>query len=278
MLVVVLGLVACGGSPAPTSPASSPPPVAPPPAEPAASTGPAPWILGDWRHRGGEEHWVQVAGVTWGIALADERWEVMVIEAGADGTPALVAMPMGAAPTTFPATSGGRTALRFAKLDHSPAVITYRRDGDRLLADVEPENDMVSYTLEMATMPAVPAPAAEDADRAFAADTARDGVDGWVRHFAPDGALVRADARLEGVDAIRAAMTPLLSSAQLRWEPAWSRLGPSGTLAATIGHAQIVDGDQVTWRGTYATIWRRTADGWKVIFDVGRDAVTPAVE
>ena len=46
------------------------------------------------------------------------------------------------------------------------------------------------------------------------------------------------------------------------------------TLAATVGRARIVEHAAVTWRGSYLTIWRNTADGWRVVLDVGRNENT----
>ncbi len=66
-------------------------------------------------------------------------------------------------------------------------------------------------------------------------------------------------------------MTGLLAKASLRWEPLWSRLSPGGTIAVTVGRAHMEENGAVTWRGSYATVWRRDGDRWKVVFDVGRD-------
>ena len=118
--------------------------------------------------------------------------------------------------------------------------------------------------------PATPEPEAEAADNAFARDTDAEDVKGWVRWFADDGAMIRGDQRIEGPDAIGAAMAPLLGRASLLWAPVWSRRSSAGKYAVTVGRARIVASAAVTWRGSYITLWRHDPAGWRVVVDVGR--------
>lgn len=55
--------------------------------EPAAQLDAVAWIAGDWlaEDERTAEHWVPAAGVIWGVALADDGFEVLTIDAGGDG-------------------------------------------------------------------------------------------------------------------------------------------------------------------------------------------------
>ncbi len=240
------------------------------------------WILGDWRHAdgAGEEHWVAIAGAIYGVAFVGDRFEVMFIDdadGASDGPPdgklRLIAMPGGATGVEVAHDRGATTdrdAAVFVNPTHDfPTSIRYARPGaDRLQATVAGTGG--GSQIAMQAMAITPSPEAEAADRVFAEDTAADGVDGWVRHFAPDGAIMRA-TRIEGRDAIGAAIGPVLDAGLLAWEPRWSRLAPGGRLAATVGAYTLEQGGKIAARGSYVSVWRRTADGpWQVIFDVGR--------
>lgn len=125
-------------------------------------------------------------------------------------------------------------------------------------------------------------PAAQllDADREFARDTALDGVEGWVRWFAPDGEMVRAAGTpVHGHDAIRAAMASAFETPgfRLEWDPERAEISASGDLGVTYGsfrESRLVDGEsRVVRRGRYMTVWKRQEDGaWRVLMDIGTDA------
>jgi len=128
------------------------------------------------------------------------------------------------------------------------------------------------------TMQGVPAlaaplprtPAIEDADRAFATDTAKDGADGWARNFDDHGAMWRKDHRVEGAD-IRASIEKTLAAGALRWEPVTS--GARGDLGFSLGTATFTEAGGAPEKLTYCTIWKHEPDGsWKVLFDIGRPA------
>lgn len=123
--------------------------------------------------------------------------------------------------------------------------------------------------------PAADREAVLQADRDFAAATARDGVEGWISYFADSGRQFPARRPIvEGHAAIRSMMTPVFSNPAnyLRWEPEYAEV--SGDLGYTYGSAEgrFVSemGDTTFTRSRYVTIWRRQTDGtWKVVLDIG---------
>lgn len=125
---------------------------------------------------------------------------------------------------------------------------------------------------------AAPADPAElmAADRQFAAETARLGVDGWVAAFAEDGAMLLPGDEARGHDAIRELMTPVFANPDFRltWEPRFADVGSGGDLGYTIGRwvreTVNADGDAVRAEGQYTTIWKRGEDGvWRAVLDLG---------
>ena len=82
--------------------------------------------------------------------------------------------------------------------------------------------------------------------------------------------MMRRGERIEGAEAIRAAMTELLASGTLAWAPIASVR--RGDLGFTVGKATFTGRDPTDhWRSTYVTIWKHQPDGtWKVLFDTGR--------
>lgn len=270
VLATLLASAACGGSHVrPVEPTAGP--------DLSPALAPISWIVGDWTHEHGEEHWVATAGVLYGVgASADGSYELLVIDDApedADGKPdgalRLFAMPGGNPPVVFTGTNPAAGQLVFENAAHDdPTAIAYTQMGDQLVARVTgPTSDL---TIPMTKAQGETEPEAEDADLAFAKDTDADGVEGWLRWFAADGAMIRGDQRVAGKDAIRERMAPLLGKASLLWAPVWSRRLPGGKLAVTVGRARIVQQAAVTWRGSYVTLWRRDPEGWRVVVDLGR--------
>jgi ketosteroid isomerase-like protein len=118
-----------------------------------------------------------------------------------------------------------------------------------------------------------------EADRAFAAETAERGAEGWAAWFAEDGRMYRERGYVDGRAAIRDAMVPAFadSTRALRWEPDTAVVAASGDLGYTLGHWEAVvrtpGGDSVVGRGNYVTLWRLQSDGtWKVATDIGNQA------
>lgn len=290
-------LAACGGGP---SAAPARPPLPAPPAGSVAGAGAlttslarVDWLLGDWSYADGSgvEHWVAIGGVLYGVAFVRgddgaDRYEVMIVDDadGRDGGPPdgklrLYAMPGGAAPVEFAHDRGATADLTTAVFtnpahDFPTSIVYARTDAISLQATLGGTGG--GSVIAMTAQPGAPSPEAEAADRVFAEDTAADGIDGWMRHFAPDAAAVHRDdagalVRSAGADAVRAVFEPLLASGELAWTPRWSRVAPGGRLAATVGDATLTRDGKVAYRGSYVTIWTRTADGpWQVVFDTGR--------
>ena len=121
------------------------------------------------------------------------------------------------------------------------------------------------------------------ADRAFAADVAREGSTAWLRWFEPAGMQLVPGQVVRGDSARRALMSGLLDDPKLKlvWEPDTAVISVSGDIGYTIGRSQVrqtnADGT-VTIRSTgrYLTIWRRQPDGsWKVELDTGNTDPKP---
>ena len=115
-----------------------------------------------------------------------------------------------------------------------------------------------------------------EADRAFAVETAANGVEGWVSFFAEDGVQFVPGGHISGHAAIRELMTTPLSNPALllfTWDPVDARVSASGDLGYTIGRWERVmetDGGQIVATGSYVSIWRLQEDGtWKVELDIG---------
>ncbi len=158
----------------------------------------------------------------------------------------------------FAARDVGTSSITFASGD---TTVGYARDREHLTQTVG------STTRGFTRTTSPRAPEIEAADVAFANDTAARGVDGWVAAFDAHGAMMRKTGRIEGADAIRAAMAPVLATTKVAWAPTAS--GKRGDLGFTIGKATFIGRE--SFRSTYVTIWKQQADGsWKVLFDTGR--------
>lgn len=113
------------------------------------------------------------------------------------------------------------------------------------------------------------------ADRAFAADTAERGIDGWMAWMAPDAARTPqiGGELVGGAAAIRALDEPNFAREDVRliWEPTSAHAYDGGHMGLTTGRYELVsvpDG-AVMGTGHYVSVWRRGPDGWRVIFDTG---------
>lgn len=121
-----------------------------------------------------------------------------------------------------------------------------------------------------------------EVDRAFANSMAEGGLDAWVGHFAPEGAMISGQGEITGEPYIRAAMAPIFSDSTVvfTWSPDRARVAESGELGYTIGDYRISRRDstgqlaETLDRGKYVSIWRRQPDGtWKVVADIGSSAL-----
>jgi hypothetical protein len=276
-IAVLTMLAGCGGSQ--VAGRAVPPEVA---AELSPALARLSWWLGDWETAGGpsgggktSEHWVAAAGAIYGVVLNGDKFEVMVIDDGDGGGPPdgvlrLYAMPNGERSVEFRQRTLADGEATFANEEHEfPKTITYQLAADRagLEAMLGGGGKAMAFKWKRGTNQ--PAPELEAADRAFAADTARLGVDGWVAAFDPEGAMMRPAGRVEHAG-IAEAMRATLASGRLAWAPIAS--GKAGDLGYTVGKATYTGATPTDgWRSTYVTIWRRQPDGtWKVLFDTGR--------
>ena len=123
-----------------------------------------------------------------------------------------------------------------------------------------------------------------DVDRTFDADTSRNGVEGWVSHFAPDGIMMPAGSEMVvGQPAVREFVSKAFSAPgfAMRWEPVEG--GISGRLGYTYGVSKITrtgkDGKPQVSYGKYVTIWQKQSDGsWQVAVDMGNSSPPPSAQ
>jgi ketosteroid isomerase-like protein len=286
----VVLLAGCAGASSNAGPArtAEPPPAAAASAELSPALTPLAWWLGDWDDAdgNGSEHWVAAAGAIYGVSLHGKTFEVMVIDDGEgpgrpDGVLRFFAMPNGKRSVEFRQRALGEHGATFANDEHDfPKTITYQLAADpggpggtgARLEAVLGGSKQESYRFKRGTSER--APELEAADLAFAADTGKRGVDGWVAAFDPAGGMMRRAGRVEYA-AIADAMKPTLGAGRLDWAPVAS--GKSGDLGFTVGKATFTAArPEDNWRSTYVTIWHRQPDGtWKVLFDTGRPVQEP---
>ena len=278
--LVLTAVCACGGpTPAARAPAAGDDD-APALRDPALQ--PLAFLAGAWRTEDGTvEIWTPAGDALFGVSFSDGGGFECVILSVHEGAVTYRAMPGGkpAVPFVLDATTLAHGNARFTNPAHDdPQVVQYTRRGDALAATVSRLDGSNALTFRFTRDAPAPAPVLADADRQFAADTARDGAAGWTRWFAADGAMLRATERIEGHAAIQELMAPLLDDPhkQLVWEPVASGFAPGGDLGFTVGEAHIVDRGKVTWYGAYVTIWQQQPDGtWRVRFDTGDDDSAP---
>ncbi len=122
------------------------------------------------------------------------------------------------------------------------------------------------------------------ADRDFAQAVAKNGVDGWMSFMAENAVILRRQPFV-GLEAIRSAMQKAFSdsSVTLTWVPTRGQIFKSGTMGYTVGRYQVVhrtdQGQSVTSKGTYLTVWQKQADGtWKVVWDGGSPDPAPTAK
>jgi len=204
------------------------------------------WMAGAWHADGFDARVVQVSGVTYMVSLRDDGFGVVMIEQHD-----VLALDNGRDPQKAQLGELGSDRVKLG-----PLVVA--RTGDHLKIAT---TDTTAARVE-------PAPVLEAADRAFAADSRARGAEAWLAVIAKDGALWR-DKRVEGEDALREAVAHTLAQGTLTWEPSAS--GMRGDWGFTVGHYQLVPAGATAQAaiGTYCTIWKHDAGGWKVAFDLG---------
>ncbi len=123
------------------------------------------------------------------------------------------------------------------------------------------------------------------ADRAFAAETAADGIEGWMRYFHEDAARPEfGGENRRGLAAIRAADAVNFANPELRlaWDPVHAGAFADGRHGYTMGRFQVLhlaaEPPTVLGEGWYLSWWRWQDGGWKVILDTGVPDPAPAPE
>jgi ketosteroid isomerase-like protein len=277
--VMLLGSAACAShAPAPSAGSSAPA------ADPIAALG---WLEGRWQTGtatdGATEHWARIDAALIGVGLTAKGgrtafFEVFDLRLDGD-VPVYHAIPGGQHQARFRLTEGGQpgqTRALFSNPQHDwPQALRYERTGDTLRARASaPGGRTEEYAWQLG--PAGRAAELEAADRAFAADVARRGIDAWGDWFDADGAMWN-DRPVKGHESVRASMAPVFSRDDFRivWSPVASGLSPAGDLGYTVGRGQATwkakPGEPISpYCSIYVTIWRRQADAtWRVLFDVG---------
>ncbi len=225
------------------------------------------WLEGSWHSERLDSRWQVVNGVMWGVALNDRGFEVNIVDRFGERADA--------GPLTLLSIVDGKAAMRFGLDAATPGELRFAGATGTVRVTKTAAGWRGQFTppngapegFDMTARELVSAPELEDADRSFAVDTARSGVAGWLAAFAPDGALWRAQGRVEH-DGIAAEMTPLLASGKLTWQPHYA--GRRAEVGFTLGTWAYADGKDVA-SGSYVTIWKHQPDGsWKVVFDIGR--------
>ena len=123
-----------------------------------------------------------------------------------------------------------------------------------------------------------------DLEAKFAKDVLEKGGAGFAEWFAEDGvALGNGAAPLIGSVAIAKSANWSPKVYQLTWTPTAAVMGPSGDMGYTWGHfeghSKDAQGNPVTTKGRYMTIWRRNTDGkWQVVLDAGANEPVGAGE
>jgi ketosteroid isomerase-like protein len=112
------------------------------------------------------------------------------------------------------------------------------------------------------------------ADRLFALETAARGLEGWMRWMAPD--VLRPEFHgpaTQGKAAVRARDSVMMfgrAEQALLWRPTESGAFADGRHGWTRGVWSVADTTGATIAtGQYLTIWRRDAEGWRVLVDTG---------
>jgi hypothetical protein len=180
-------------------------------------------LLGHWRGRRGDEHWVALGDAVVGVAIAPEFFELLLAERQGGG--AYVARPGGGDATRFPCVAAAPDGVTWENPDHDwPRRVAYARDRRGL--------------------------------------TARLGTGGrgdlrlrW-RAFVPDAIAIPADAGQAPAAPVwwGDALLDPLRSASIRW--ALEGTARRGDLVAGFGWATL-DGA----RAPFGAVWRLTRDG-----------------
>lgn len=112
-----------------------------------------------------------------------------------------------------------------------------------------------------------------DADRAFAAMAAADGVPAaFARYAAPDALMVTSETVFTGAEGVTGRFQNWPQGAKLEWAPETARVSTRGDMGWTWGNATYTAPDGTRSQSRYVTIWTRDYEGaWRFAFDAGID-------
>lgn len=259
--VVLAVLVGCGGS-AVVAPEPTPPPK-PPELSPELSTylQRYNWLLGSWAAEGEQQTFVGVDGAILGIMLhPGGAFDLVTIDDGegrgvADNVLRIRFMPNGDPAKEVSGPSPGDGALELG-------TASYLHLGDGLSVTRTGATAMFKHVAPPA------APAVEAADKAFSDDVGKRGVVAWAEAFAPDGAMLSGDQKIDQPK-VADEMRNFLAKGTLSWAPVAS--GKRDGTAFTVGRASYKPKDgEPEFRTVYITVWHQVGDAWKVFRDTGR--------
>lgn len=108
-----------------------------------------------------------------------------------------------------------------------------------------------------------------EADRAFAAKAAADGVPAAFNQFAAEDAIiVTSDSLSSGRAGIAARYQNWPQGARLEWAPETGRVSERGDMGWTWGNSTYIAADGARTTGRYVSVWTRDYDGnWRFAFD-----------
>jgi ketosteroid isomerase-like protein len=110
-----------------------------------------------------------------------------------------------------------------------------------------------------------------DADRAFAAKAAADGVPAAFAAYAADDALMLSSGDItRGHDGVVSAFANWPAGRTIEWAPEAGRVSERGDMGWTWGNATFVAPDGTRTTGRYISIWTRDLEGnWRYAVDAG---------
>lgn len=120
-----------------------------------------------------------------------------------------------------------------------------------------------------------------EADREFARVFAERGAEGWASFFDEQGVQMPGGGTAawgrQEVEALARRLFDAPNFTALSWEPVYARVAAAGDLGYTLGNYEATgtgkEGEEITQRGNYVTIWRKQEDGsWRVVVDIGNPA------
>lgn len=112
-----------------------------------------------------------------------------------------------------------------------------------------------------------------DADRAFAAMAASDGVPAaFARYASADALMVSSTNIFTGSAGVAARFENWPAGARLEWAPETARVSARGDMGWTWGNATYIAPDGTREPARYITVWTRDYEGnWRFAFDGGLD-------